>query len=473
MSSTSSPEPKAPPGASRATARQPDLDSLYCLNADGSRNKIHTADVRGRYQVRKWLLWAVLIVIYLSMPWIEVDGRPAILIDIGNRHFYLFGHTFNAQDFWLAFFVLSGIGFTLIVVSALWGRIWCGYACPHTVFLEGVFRRIERLFEGSAQQRKRLDAGGMSAEKLLRRTGKYLTYAVIAFILSHTFLGYFMPAREVLAAITGRPSAHPTAFTFVLVFTVIIYANFAWFREQLCIVICPYGRLQSVLYDQDTVNVGYDKQRGEPRGRHTAEKRGDCIDCFRCVAVCPTAIDIRNGTQLECVGCSNCIDACDEVMDKLGQPRGLIRYDSLRVFEGGQRRFWRPRVFMYVVLFLIGVAVFAFAASRRSTFEANVVRLGLPYTLEGDTVTNSFFIHVVNKQPRTLTFTVEPAAGSDLEWTIALRSLEIASLADQRVPVFVKAKRAMMAGKPVARLVVSSPDERRELEVRMLGPELQ
>ena len=322
----------------RGGKRRPDLDSLYCLNADGSRNTIHTADVRGRYQVRKKIVWALLIALYLVLPWIEVGGRPAILIDIPERNFFLFGMSFNAQDFYLAFFVLTGIGFTLFVVSALFGRIWCGYACPHSVFLEAVYRRVERWIEGGAAQRKRLAEMPWNAQKILRRGGKWAVYLAISLVLSHTFLSYFMGADEVLRAITSPPSVHPTAFTFIVAFTVIIYGNFTWFREQLCIVICPYGRLQGVLYDRDTINVTYDHVRGEPRGRYNDSDRGDCIDCQRCVAVCPTGIDIRNGTQLECIGCANCIDACDEVMVKTGQPVGLIRYDSQNGVENGERR---------------------------------------------------------------------------------------------------------------------------------------
>lgn len=456
--------------APRAT-RRPDLDSLSCINADGSRNKIHTADVRGRYQRRKWVLWAILIVVYLALPWLEIGGKPALLIDITRRHFYLAGNTFNAQDFWLAFFVVSGIGFTLIVVSGLWGRVWCGYACPHSVFLEGVFRRVERLFEGSATKRKNLDAKRMSLEKVMRRGGKYATYLALSLVLSHTFLGYFMPVREVLAAATSPPSAHPTAFLFVVIFTAIIYLNFAWFREQLCIVVCPYGRLQSVLYDQDTVNVGYDKTRGEPRGKHQVEGRGDCIDCFRCVAVCPTGIDIRNGTQLECVGCANCIDACDDVMDKVGQPRGLVRYDSQRGLEQSVRRFWRPRVVLYAVLLAIGIGAFAFAVSRRTSFEANVVRVqGSAYTLDGDVVTNAFVVHLVNKMPATATFTIEAVAVAGVEWTIPVRTLTLESLADQRLPVFAKFDRGTFRGGTVVQLVVSTEGGNRTVDVKLLGP---
>jgi cytochrome c oxidase accessory protein FixG len=462
--------PPLPPATARAGGR-PDLDSLSCIDADGSRIKIHTADVRGRYQRRKWALWAVLVVVYLALPWMEVAGKPAVLIDIARRHFYLFGHTFNAQDFWLAFFVVSGIGFSLIVVSALWGRVWCGFACPQTVFLEGVFRRVERLFEGSAARRKRLDTAAFSLEKAARRTGKYAAYLALSLLLAHTLLGYFMPVREVVQAITQSPATHPTAFVFVAALTGIVFLNFAWFREQLCIVVCPYGRLQSVLYDRDTVNVGYDRQRGEPRGKHGAGTSGDCIDCFRCVAVCPTAIDIRNGTQLECVGCANCIDACDEVMDKLGRPRGLVRYDSQRGLEGGGRRFWRPRVALYAGLLVLGIGVFGFSASRRAAFEADVLRVqGSAYTLAGDAVTNAFVVHLVNKLPATATFTIAAAPTAGVTWTIPLPRVTLESLADQRVPVFARFTRGTVPRGTSVQLVVGCEAGTRTVEARLLGP---
>jgi cytochrome c oxidase accessory protein FixG len=432
--------PKAPlvkKGAGRA--RRPDLDTLFSVNADGSRNAIHPADCSGRFQGRKHALWLVLIGVYLLMPWVKIGGSPAILIDIQRRHFYLFGSTFNAQDFWLAFFFISGLGFSLFVIAALWGRVWCGYACPQTVFLEGVFRRIERLFEGNANARARMDKAKWSAEKLLRRGGKLLVFLGAALGITHSLLGYFMPVEEVLAAISGPPSAHPTAFVFVLALTLLVFVNFTWFREQTCIVVCPYGRLQGALYDPDTVLVGYDQARGEPRGPAGSDGAGDCIDCFRCVSVCPTGIDIRNGTQMECVGCANCIDACDEVMHKLGRAPGLVRYDSQRGFEGGARRFWRPRVFVYAFLLLLGCTVFSLAVSRRPLFEANVIRPpGAAFVLEGERLRNLMQLHVVNKLPEAADFTVVAVAPDGVLATVSQGALRLLSLQDQRIPIVLQ-----------------------------------
>lgn len=422
----------------RAPTQRPDVDTLFSINADGSRNAIHPADVKGRFQVRKHLLWYLMLAIYVAMPWVTIGGHPALLIDIEHRHFYLFGFTFNAQDFWFAFFFVTGLGFTLFVVAALFGRVWCGYACPQTVFLEGVFRRIERWIEGPAASRARLDKAPMTASKLMRRGLKMVVFFALAAIITHSFLGYFVPVADVVEAMTSSPAANPVAFTFIAISTLVLFVNFTWFREQLCIVVCPYGRLQGALYDADTVIVGYDARRGEPRGSATTAGAGDCVDCFRCVAVCPTGIDIRNGTQLECVGCANCIDACDAVMDKLGRPKGLVRYDSQRGLETGVRKFFRGRVVLYVVLLLLGVGAFSLAATTRRPFDAELSRArGSSYTIEQDRIHNVFELHLVNKRPEERQFVIEPVAVAGVEVTLGMREVTLATLADLRVPIHV------------------------------------
>ena len=459
------------------TKRRPDLDSLYCINEDGSRNTIHTADVRGRFQDRKRWLWVGLIAVYLALPWITINGNPAILIDIAHRSFFVFGQTFNAQDVWLFFFVITGVGFTLYVVSALFGRVWCGYGCPHTVFLDGVYRRVERWFDGDAVKRKRLAAAPWSADKVVRRGGKWVVYLGLSFLLAHTFLSYFMPARVVWAAVTGPPSAHPFAFGFVVFFTAITYANFAWFREQLCIVICPYGRLQGVLYDADTIQVGYDASRGEPRGKYTESGIGDCIDCQRCVAVCPTGIDIRNGTQLECVGCANCIDACDEVMDRVERPRGLIRYDSQQGLEGRPRRFFRPRLYAYVGLLLLGVVVASLGFASREALEAKLVRSGTGAWewIDNDrsAVRNTFRLHLINKSPSQASFSLaasgELAARADV--IVPFPRVTLDSLESRYVPVVVTVTRPdYRPGERIEIEITTGAGLERTVEAPFLGP---
>lgn len=422
----------------RQVVRRPDVDTIFSVNADGSRNPIHPADVRGRFQRRKHALWYLLIAVYLVVPWLKIGGHPVLLIDIPARHFYLLGATYNAQDFWFAFFFVTGLGFSLFVVAALFGRMWCGYACPHTVFLEGVFRRIERWIEGPAPSRAKLDKAPPSAAKILRRGAKLVVFLGIAAVISHSFLGYFMPVEVLVAAMTASPGQHPTAFVFMVVATAILFVNFTWFREQLCIVICPYGRLQGALYDPDTVLVGYDKKRGEPRGPAGTEGAGACVDCYRCVSVCPTGIDIRNGTQLECVGCANCIDACDDVMQKLDRPKGLVRYDSQRGFDTGRRRFFRGRVVLYSVLLLAGVTAFTLALTRRRPFEASLLRApGRSYLVEDGRVHNVFDLQLINKRPGPRSFTIEVTGPEGAETIVGTKDLTLESLEDRRIPVHV------------------------------------
>jgi len=426
----------------KVPVRRPDVDTLFSINPDGSRNAVHPADVHGRFQWRKNLLWVGLIGLYLAVPWLRIGERPVLMFDLPNRHFYLLGLTFNAQDFWLAFFFITGIGFGLFVVAGLFGRVWCGFACPQTVFLEGVYRRIERWIEGPAAARAKLDKAPL-AQRWPRRGLKLLAFALVTAVITHSFLGYFMPVEVLQEAVLSSPGRHPTAFLFMLVSSTILFINYTWFREQLCIAICPYGRLQGALYDPDTIMVGYDQRRGEPRGKEGTEKAGDCIDCYRCVAVCPTGIDIRNGTQLECIGCSNCIDACDDVMAKVGRPAGLVRYDSQRGFEQGTRRFLRGRVLFYAILMLMGIGAFSFAITKRKPFESNLVRaIGMGYKLDGDRVHNIFELHLINKRPGQRSFQVRELGPKDAEIVVAIREIVLEPMQDLRIPVHVFLPRA-------------------------------
>ncbi len=413
------------------------------VHGDGTRETVHPADVRGRFLTARRVVYGLLVVVYLAVPWLSVGGRPAVLLDIAQRRFLLFGAVLNAQDAWLLFFVLFGVGLTLIAVTTVLGRVWCGWACPQTVFLEGVFRPLQRLLEGSRNERLQRERKGWTLDRVWRRTVLWSIYLLLASAIAHVFLGYFVPIRSFLTMISEGPVTHPQAFFWVTFFTGVWFFDFAWFREQTCLAICPYGRLQSVMTDDDSLVVGYDKARGEPRGKVGSEGAGDCVDCGRCVVVCPTGIDIRNGLQLDCIGCTACIDACDEVMDRLHRPRGLVRYDSLNGLVGNARRWMRPRLFFYLGIAVLWAFGVFFATRTRTSFEANLLRLqGAPYSLEGTTVRNAFNIHLVNKLGETHTFVAEPLAPpAGVTYLIPMTRVRLAPFEGAHLPVFVTVPR--------------------------------
>jgi cytochrome c oxidase accessory protein FixG len=413
------------------------------LGKDGRRRRPYPADVRGRWVTARRLVYGLLIALWAVLPWLRVGGNPAVFLDVERRRFFLFGATFNAQDLWLVFFLLTGFGFGLVFATALLGRAWCGWACPQTVFIEGIFRPIERLINGSRNDALRRKRGPVTLDVLWRTALTHLLFGVAAAFAAHIFVAYFVSLPGLLAMVRMSPRAHPEAFAWMVGTTALFYVSFGVFREQFCVVMCPYGRLQSVLLDDDALVVGYDERRGEPRGKAKEEGRGACVDCNRCVFVCPTGIDIREGLQLDCIACTACIDACDAVMDRLGQPRGLVRYDSLRGLRGEPRRIFRERIVVYLVLLVVGIAVATFAIRRREPFEANVLRLpGPPYTLEAGVLRNGYEVHLVNKRSTPSTFVISPQRGSELEVIVPMRSIEIEPLGSRRVPVFVSLEAA-------------------------------
>lgn len=444
------------------------------IGEDGTRRFVHPADVRGRFTRLRWIMFAALVALWILLPSVQVGGHPAVFLDVPARRFFLFGETFNAQDVWLVFFLVSGAGFALIALTTVLGRVWCGYACPQTVFLEGAYRRIERWIEGPRERRVARDRGPWTADKVVRKTAKQVAFAVLSVLVAHIILGYFTSLGGLWVMMRRAPAEHPEAFAWMTGIAILTHANFAWFREQICLIVCPYGRLQSVLTDDDSIVIGYDARRGEPRGKATAKGRGDCVDCKRCLVVCPTAIDIRRGLQLECVGCAACIDACDEIMDRLHRPRGLIRYDSLRGLSGERRRFLRPRLWLYVLLGAAGLVAAGFAFSGRASFEANLLRArSAPFTVESGAVRNTFDLHLVNKSPDAADFTIRPRTGGGQVLILAFRQVRLASLESTHVPVVVDVPVARFTAGLEVRLEItmtSGETERRFVHMPLLGP---
>lgn len=400
----------------KAGSKKPNLDSVTTINDDGSRYFLHPADVRGKWNQLRRLVGALLIGIYIALPWIQINGNPAVFLDVENRMFHLFGLTLVPQDLWVMFFAVSGLGFALFFGTALLGRIWCGWACPYTVFLDHVYRRIERWIEGDAPARKALAKAPWTFSKVVKWIVKHAAYAIVSAAIAHVFLSYFVSVERLYDFMDQGPMAHATAFAIVSALTISLWFCFGYFREQFCIIMCPYGRLQGALTDDDTINVGYDENRGEPRGRmqqnmpaEASEKKGDCINCMRCVHVCPTGIDIRNGLQLECIGCTACIDACDEVMTRIDRPTGLIRYDSLNGFAGKGKRFLRPRTYAYTALAALGmIALLIVASIKARPFNASVSRVGeVGFYSDTTSVRNIYKVRFINKRNQVATVTIK------------------------------------------------------------------
>jgi cytochrome c oxidase accessory protein FixG len=452
---------------------------LSSMKKDGSRLMIHPGDVRGRWTRLRHASWFVLVAFYLSAPFIPVGGHPMIQLDVEHRRFYLFGQTFNSQDVWLVLLLTLSFVFGLLLVTAWRGRVWCGWACPQTVFMDGVYRPVERFWEGPRERRLKLQQGGWTVGALGRRLGKLATFLVLSMGIAHTATALFVSPTELWLMIHEGPLRHQEAFLLTTGFTAVLMFNFTWFREQFCVVLCPYGRLQSVLHDRDSVTVAYDEARGEPRGRSSragaaAARLGDCVDCKRCIQVCPTGIDIRNGLQMECLACDQCIDACDEVMEKVKRPPGLIRFASQSELAGLPRRSLRPRVLVYGAIMLVAVTTLGVSLATRKTFEANVFRLrgANPFSLDGEMVRNPFELHLTNKGNARSRFSVQAHCDVPAEVVITSPELEVDSLSDVHIPFSVSIEARQLTHPAVVHVQVreqASGDQQR-VDVAFISP---
>jgi len=391
----------------------PEEDLLYSLAADGHRKYIHPQTAKGRlWRLRRAIAYT-LVSLFFALPLIRVGGHPAVFFDLARRQFHILGAVFHPTDNLLLLAFGAGVIVTVFFVGSVLGRLWCGYTCPQNVYLEFVFRPIEVALEGQRVAQRRLDSAPWGPGKLGRKTAKWSLWTMVALAMATTFVAYFVGWSGLVQALLVNPLPDKGILLAVLGLTALIVFDQGWFRDQMCTVACPYGRLQNVLADQDTVIPAYDTGRGDPKGRAgkggDSSLFGDCIDCRSCVSACPTGVDIRRGLQLECVGTGQCMDACNAVMAREGRPPGLIRYTSQRELATGQRRFWRLRLYVYMVLMALSWGALAILVLGRDEARVEIVRGGRePFrVLPAQQIANQQRVRITNQRHESQSFTIE------------------------------------------------------------------
>jgi cytochrome c oxidase accessory protein FixG len=471
------------------TVLQPDAPVLSTLNRDGTRRWLKPRVSRGAFLRARQVVAYGLILVFTLVPFLKIGGRPVLLLDVVRREFSFLGVTFLPTDTILLALLMLAVFVGVFLVTALLGRAWCGWACPQTVYMEFVYRPIERLVEGTLGRGGRRAAAATAPRAIL----KALLYFVVSFYLANTFLAYFVPVEELLEWVRRSPFEHPGSFGLVLVTTGAMLFNFAYFREQTCVLACPYGRFQSVLLDRNSLIISYDPARGEPRAKGRRAKRaerieepdrspalrsgpGDCVDCGLCVVTCPTGIDIRDGLQMECVACAQCIDACDDVMRRVGLPTGLIRYTSHGALAGKPARILRPRVLIYGAILAVLITAMLLAARGAAEPEVKVLRgPGLPFTRMPDgLIANNLRLRIQNRTDQTLRFSVDAVdapAGTRLDFDA--ERLEVAAGRAREEPLLIRIPpEALHGGRCDVQLRISAGERfSRTISYRLLGPE--
>lgn len=447
---------------------------LSTLERDGSRRWLRPKLVTGDWWKRRRVVAYVLMVIFVAIPHLRFGGKPLVLLDIPGREFTILGRTFLPTDTLLLALLILSVFISIVLITAVAGRAWCGWACPQTVYMEFLFRPIDRLFEGTKGK------GGKPKQKMsgLRHVGRFAVYLALSMFLAHTFLAYFVGTEKLAMWIRSSPLNHPVAFLVMAGTTGLMLFDFLFFREQLCLIACPYGRFQSVMLDRQSKIVAYDPHRGEPRKkgkRVPGDGLGDCVDCNQCVVVCPTGIDIRDGLQMECINCTQCIDACDVVMDRVGKPRGLIRYGSQDSIDGKPQRLLRGRTIIYPIILTLVFGGFVYAVSTKSTFDARLLRgMGNPFTLVGPgEVSNTFQLRLVNRTDQPQTYALSFPENEQLQIDVVdeeLLTLEPGE--SELVPFSVNFPTHITEGgsKQVSLHVNDGNGNQRPLEMHLLSP---
>ncbi|HBT93381.1 MAG TPA: cytochrome c oxidase accessory protein CcoG [Chitinophagaceae bacterium] len=381
-------------------------DAVSTISKEGNRNYVVPQKPKGRlYNLRSYFSYFYLI-LFFTLPFIKVEGEPLFLFNVLERKFIFFSKIFWPQDFFIfAIGLLTFIVFVILFTVAF-GRIFCGWACPQTIFMEMVFRKIEYFIDGDANQQKKLKAMPWNTEKVVKRVTKIFVFFSLSFLIANFFLGYIIGIDEVGVLIKEGIFVHFGTFSALVIFTLVFFFVYYWFREQACIIVCPYGRLQGVLLDRNSILVAYDYVRGEPRGKlsDTSTSKGDCVNCHACVRVCPTGIDIRNGTQLECVNCTACIDACDEIMDHVNKPKGLIRYASENGIALKEKMTYTWRLKLYTLVLSLLLIFLGVLLVTRADVAARIMRTpGQTYQLlADDKISNLYNIKLVNKTRKNI-----------------------------------------------------------------------
>ena len=377
-------------------------DSIATINEDGNRNWIYPKKPKGDYTKKRNIVAYTLLTLLFVGPFLKINGNPLLMFNVLERKFIIFGQIFWPQDFFIFGLSLITTAVFIILFTVTFGRVWCGWACPQTIFMENVFRKIEYWIEGDFKEQIRLDKQDWNKEKILKKGSKWAIFYAISFLIANTFLAYIIGIDALKEIVTDHPKNHIAGLSSILIFTTVFYFVFAWFREQVCLIACPYGRLQGVMLDNKSLVVAYDYVRGEPRERLKKERgddKGDCIACGQCVNVCPTGIDIRNGTQLECVNCTACMDACDHIMESINKPKGLIRIDSeegikeKKPFEINTRIKAYSGVLSVLLIVLVGLLV------TRSAVDGTILRTpGVMYQkTDAGNISNLYNYKLINK----------------------------------------------------------------------------
>jgi len=369
------------------------------MDEKGRRKWIYAKNPKGKWYRNRTLFTIVWLAFFVFAPIIKIGGEPFMLLDITNRSFIIFGAIFWAQDTFIMALLMLSFVFFILLFTVTFGRIWCGWACPQTIFLEMIFRKIEFLIEGDYRDRYKLDQAPWTGKKIFKKTLKHGLFIAISITIVNIFLMWFTGPDRLWEIMTDPISMHLQGFVIMLIISAVFYWIYSFFREQICTMVCPYGRMQGVLLDKKSIVVAYDHKRGEPRLQKGSREGGDCIDCQQCVSVCPTGIDIRNGSQLECINCTACIDACDSVMTKVKKPAGLIRFDSFEGIEKGHTSIWNTRNRAYSVVLAILLGFFVYTLLTRPIIETSMLRLPgtLHQTTESGMVTNIYNMKIVNK----------------------------------------------------------------------------